>query len=179
MSDSRITIAPKVATYIAKDEKAKEILEWLVSKDIVKPEVTDCTLSESGGYAISNGAKDIVKEPEYLPFGLVTNGLEIVTERRAFHTGENFVDEIVCPTCKTDVTAEDWDLGPWAEGITDGMTCPLCGNQSEIHHYTFEPEWGFSDLGFIFWNWPEFKDEFMKEFQEKLDSVCNTVYSRI
>lgn len=179
MSDSSIAIVPKVTAFGAKDEKAKEILEWLISKDVVKPEITDCTLGKSGGYAISNGARNIVKEPEYLPFDLVTNGLEIVTERTVFDTGENFVDIIICPTCKTDISAEDWNLRPWAESTADGMTCPSCGSQSELHNYTFDPAWGFSDLGFIFWNWTEFNDEFIKEFKEKLTSEINTVYSRI
>jgi hypothetical protein len=56
MSDHSISIVPRQSAYPDKEIKAKEILEWLVSLDIVKPTLSDCVLGSSGGYEISNGA---------------------------------------------------------------------------------------------------------------------------
>jgi hypothetical protein len=78
-------------------------LEWLVSLDIVKPTFSDCVLSQNDGHVISNGAKLISSEPEYLPFTLGANGLEIIRERQVFHAGENGIEELICPNCKQDI----------------------------------------------------------------------------
>ena len=82
MSDSSISIVARRSAFPERENKAKEILQWLVSIDIVKPALTDCILSSSDGYSISVGVKLVTTEPEYLPFGLWINGLEIITERK-------------------------------------------------------------------------------------------------
>lgn len=68
MSDHSISIVPKKSKYYENQIKAEEILEWLISKDIVKPYHSDCILSEEKGYAVSNGARQITDYPESLPF---------------------------------------------------------------------------------------------------------------
>ena len=138
MSDSYISIIPTLKDYPEREAKAKEILDWLVEKDIVKHELSDCILSSNNGYAISNGAKNIVEEPENLPFDLTTNGLELITESRVFDPGEFWDDE---------------------EGDVSSL-----------------PE---SDLGFIFWNWPPFKEAFSEEFKSKLGCDVEVMIGRI
>ena len=36
---------------------------------------------------------------------------------------------------------------------------------SDIHQSEFTPEWGFSDLGFTFWNWSSLTDNFIADFK--------------
>lgn len=134
MSDHSISIVPKLSTYPDKENKAKEILNWLVSLDIVKSTLSDCILSSDNGYGLSNGAKNIVNEPDSLPFGLITNGLEIITGRQIFDTGQIGVDEIICPACNGDISSEDWSFpDEWSEGSND-TTCPLCSTSTDIHN---------------------------------------------
>ncbi len=59
------------------------------------------------------------------------------------------------------------------------MTCPLCHVAMDIHQFTFSPDWGFSDLGFTFWNWPGLTDEFIAEFKKKLGCDISIVYAHI
>ena len=140
MSDNKISIIPQIVDFSNRHDKAKEILDWLVKRDIVKKEKTDCILSSGLGYAISNGAKLIVEEPSELPYDLITNGLEIVTEHTVFDSGK-FMDEDY---------EDDEDI--------------------EL------PE---SNLGFIFWNWPEFKEDFINEFKIKLNCVIEILVGGI
>lgn len=179
MSDHSITIVPRQSSYPDHKSKAKEILDWLVSKDIVKPTLSDCVLSSNNGYTISDGAKHITVFPDDLPFDLITNGLEIITERQVFDTGENFIDELLCPNCKENIAFDDWDLNSWSNKESDNLTCLQCGHQTEIHNYSFVPDWGFSDLGFTFWNWPDFTDDFIDEFKKKLGCEISIVYQHI
>lgn len=178
MSEHSISIVPKLSTYPGRDVKAEEILKWLVSLDIVKATVSDCILGSEGGYAISNGARLISSEPDMLPFGLWTNGLGIITERQIFHTGENGMEELICPACKQNIADEDWDFfNEWADNTSNSLTCPLCNVSTDIQQYKYTPEWGFSDLGFTFWNWPGFTDKFIDDFKMRLGCEISLVYT--
>ena len=104
MSDYSISIVPKRSTFPGKEARAKEILDWLISLDIVKPDLSDCILSDKNGYAISDGAKNIVDDIDILPFDLTINGLDVVTERQVFDTGVNGMEKLICPNCKQDIS---------------------------------------------------------------------------
>ncbi|MES2456118.1 MAG: sugar ABC transporter ATPase [Bacteroidota bacterium] len=179
MSDNSITIVPKQSNYPNADERARELLSWLVSRNIVKNSLSDCILGKKGGYEIAEGAKEITDEPEYLPYGLITNGLEITTERQVFDNGGNGIDEIICPSCQGDILENEWDLSEWSDGRTDNLICPICNVEAEINKFRFEPEWGFSNLGFTFWNWPDFTDQFIEEFKHKLGTEIVVVYRHL
>ncbi len=109
MSDS-ISIVPRQSSYPDNKVKAKEILDWLTSLDIVKPTLSDCILGPDNGYAISNGARQITNLPDELPFDHITNGLEITSKRQVFHTYGNGIDECICPNCKESIATESWSL---------------------------------------------------------------------
>lgn len=180
MSDHSISIVPVISRYPDRLIKAKEILEWLISEDIVKPVLSDCVLGSGFGYAVSEGAKKVTMMPEQLPFSLITNGLEICTERTIFHTGQNGMEKCICPNCNKNIAEEDWSFfNHWYEQISDDLICPVCSTAAEIHSYRFSPEWGFSDLGFTFWNWPDLKVEFIESFRQKIGSEITVVYTHI
>ena len=170
MSDHSISIVPRQSAYPRKENKAKKILGWLVSLDIVKPTPSDCILSASEGYALSPGAKFVSTEPELLPFDLGVNGLEILAERQVFHTGQNGMEQLFCPNCKNDIANEDWEfLSEWGDNQSNNITCPLCNVGTDIHKFKFTPARAFSDLGFTFGNWPPFTDKFIDDFKQKLN----------
>jgi hypothetical protein len=181
MSDSSISIVCKKSRYPNSQAKAQEILEWLIANDIVDLVPSDCALGSESGHAVSKGARSVVVEPKYLSFGPEQiNGVSIIAERTIFNTGQNGIEELTCPNCKNDISQEDWDFfDPWASGETDDLTCPSCGRANEIHDYAFKPEWGFSNLGFEFWNWPPFTDQFIKDFKLRLGCDVNIVFSHI
>lgn len=182
MSSHSISIVPRMSTFPNKIEKKDEIVRWLISADIIKPVLSDCILSmEKFGYAVSKGAEFVTKYPEDLPFDLTSNGLEvIIMKRRIFTTFQNGLDALICPTCNNNISDEDWDFfNEWASGQSNNLTCPKCKIGTEIHAFTFEPSWGFSDFGFTFWNWPEFKDDFIDLFQQKLGCKVDVVYAHI
>jgi hypothetical protein len=180
MGDQSISIVPKRSDFPAKEIKAKEILDWLVSLDIVKPTPSNCILAMSDGYEISKGAIQITNNPDLLPFSQSVNGLEIIKERQVFHTGQNGIEKLICPSCRQDISNEDWDfLNEWAENNSNDITCPLCRTPGEIHNYECTPEWGFSDLGFTFWNWPPLTDDFLNMFRQMLQVDLAIVYTKI
>jgi hypothetical protein len=179
MSDHSISIVPKKSSYPNNIEKAKEIVNWLLARDIIKPTLSDCILSSTNGYPISDGAAQITLFPDYLPFCSLTNGLEVITERSVFDTGENWIDKLICPSCTENIAFHDWELDSWYNRESDNFTCALCRHETEIHHFTFDPDWGFSDLGFKFWNWPDFTDDFIEEFKKKLNCEISIVHQHI
>lgn len=179
MSDNSTSIVPQLSDYPDRFSKAVEIVNWLITIDAIKPDKSDCTLSSEDGYAIAPGAKLLTTEPDYLPYGLVTNGLEVVTKRSVFDAGENGLDSFVCPKCNNDILTEEWDFKDFSENGNSLLTCPLCGNASELNYYQIEPAWGFSNLGFTFWNWTDLTDEFIQAFENKLGCKVKVVESHI
>ena len=180
MSDHSISIVPRKSDYQNREIQAKNIVSWLLSRDIIKPVLSNCVLGPGKGYAISDGARLVTSFPDALPLGLVVNGLEIITERQIFDTAENGIESLFCPNCKEDISGEDWSfLNEWADGKSDNLICPQCKQVSEIHNYSFTPDWGFSNIGFIFWNWPELTPEFIEEFKLKLGCEISVVYQHV
>ncbi|CAN5174453.1 hypothetical protein BH11BAC5_BH11BAC5_26320 [soil metagenome] len=77
-----------------------------------------------------------------------------------------------------DISSEDWAfLSDWDDNKTNNLTCPLCNVATDIHQFEFIPQWGFSNLGFTFWNWPELSTNFINEFKEKLGCDVDIVYT--
>ena len=170
----------RISAYLNKEIEAKEILNWLISLDIVKSTPTDCVLSSTDGYAISNGAKLVMTGDSNLPFNLGANGFEISTCRQVFDTGQNGIEKLICPNCKEDISSEDWDfLSECADNKSNNLTCPLCKIATDIHSFQFTPIWGFSDLGFTFWNWSDLTEDFLNDFKQKLSCEINVVHTQI
>ena len=177
MSDQSISIVPRQSFYLNNKNKAKEILYWLVSLDIVKPILTNCILGLGTGYAISKGAKDVVKDSSKLPYKFIANGLELVTSSQVFDTGQYDIVDLVCPNCNEHVSGEVLSfIENWYENLCIDPICPFCFLAADINKYTFIPRWGFSDLGFKFWNWPDFTDQFTIELEHKLHCEVSVVH---
>lgn len=177
MSDFSISIVPRLSAYPEPETRAAAVLAWLVAQRIVAAPPSDCLLGPQQGYAPGPGAAAVVQEPRRLPWRLQTNGLELTTERRIFDSGGNDVEAVICPRCRTDIKEYDWDfLAPWAEGEADELCCPHCGAASSVHAYRFVPAWGFSNLGFTFWNWPAFTEAFLADFGAQLGCAVEVVH---
>ena len=181
MGTVSISLVPRISEFKNKEERANRIIDWLIEIDAIKPIKSNCVLGlEEFGYAISNGAKKIVTEPDYLPYSLSANGLEVEFGRQIFTTMENGIDTLICPNCDENIAEEDWDFfNEWTLKESNNLTCPKCQKSNEIHSYTFEPIWGFSDLGFVFWNWVEFKKEFLEEFENRIGCEIDMVYAHL
>lgn len=176
MSDFSFSLIPKLAHYPNREAKAANIISWLIAESVIKLLATNCVPGEELGYAVGEQAQRVVNYPEFLPMYIHPNGLAITTERTVFAAE---LESLICPTCSSDIAAEEWDLMPWFEQASDGLTCPRCMQTTEIHQYVFKPAWGFSDLGFTFWNWPAFTSTFIEAFAQKLGCAVTVVYTRV
>lgn len=179
MSDIIRTIVPKVTELPDVSSKIKSTIKWLQEIDAINTELSECTLGQAFGYNISNGAKKLVKEPELLPYGLTSNGLGIAEGRRIFTNMEGGLESIICPSCKINIVNEEWDFfDTWYRG-DDYVKCSVCNNLSNMLRFKLEPKWGFSNVGFQFNNWPEFKSAFITEFEQQIDCRVYVIYSHI
>jgi hypothetical protein len=177
MSDTSTTIVPVITDYQNRFEKAQHIVEWLINIQAISPVKTNCILSSDTGYPIAEGAKSLTHNPEYLPFNLLTNGLEVITERTVFDAGENGLDSFICPNCKQDIVAEDWNFDDYFKTGNVSLICPLCSHSSDVNRFSIEPTWGFSNLGFTFWNWSDLKEDFIEEFENRLHCKVKVIES--
>ncbi len=180
MSDTSLSIVPSIGDFPNRKQKAKLIIDWLVNVHAVKSSQTDCVLGSDLGYPIDSGAKNLTDEVEYLPFRLMTNGLDVIVERQIYDTGQNGMDSFICPKCNEDIISDGWSfLDEYFNTGNSMFICPVCKRESDLNNFVIDPIWGFSNLGFTFWNWPSFKDEVLKEFEDRLGCKVKVVYSHI
>lgn len=179
MSDKSTSIVPELTSCLDRFNKAQQIVDWLIDIRAIKSYMTDCILSSEQGYPIDNGAITLTNEPQYLPFNLATNGLHVITEPSVFDAGENGLHSFVCPNCKEEILVEEWSFDDFVESGNPLLDCPICKQQSDLNNYAIEPTWGFSNLGFTFWNWTDLTDDFIKEFEQRLGCKVKIVVSRI
>ncbi|MBP6731895.1 MAG: hypothetical protein KA149_07550 [Chitinophagales bacterium] len=132
MSETSISIIPRIKDYPDRKARAEEIIEWLADLDIIKPELSDCLAENGRGYAVSDGVKNFVLSTGNI--GLPNCALEVITEHTMF-----------------------------------------CGYMNQG-----ASSFGFSqsNLGFTFWNWPEFKPEFLQRFSKKLNHEVDVIMFR-
>lgn len=150
------------------DEVASAIRQCLIVENVIEPQLTDCTLG-NGGYAPGkkcalafDGTSDEVTQ-------LRTNGLQIIIGRSIFYSSGA---DLICDRCNNRTFEGDAfseAFGGWSAG-QDGcpFKCPNCGHAKPVADCTFDPPWGFGNLGFKFWNWPPLKKSFVGEVSRRL-----------
>ncbi len=192
MSDGFLTLVPKQDHFEEAEAVAAKVIAWLVSRKIIKPFQADCVLGAPFGYPPDKNSVTVIKDGDSYHFKLITNGLEVRTERTYFQGYESFEPIVIqCPACYTNLiegldlmdyyqeTLEekyqsilvqvDKAIDEWYEGKTSIIPCPACGSAESITKYHFESPRGFSNLGFTFWNWSHaFKEDFIQEFEQVL-----------
>lgn len=156
MSDNAIWFVDLDASLDEVQELADQVRKWLIAQGIVSP-IPCQTLYAS--HLLSRGPSAAQWDTFAYSHPTVLCGLEIVTERTVFHSGDNGIDAIACPAYGARHLPDElpWDdaVGAWYSGEAEhSMTCPACHMSHSIVDWTFDMPWGFGNLGFGFWNWP-------------------------
>lgn len=173
-------LVPQVSSVPAHEAKARQLLNWLVKREIVEALPSTCGQGGNGmAYAIAPGARRVVEHPPRLPFGQPLNGLEIVTRRCIYTPTRDFREEAGCPQCRQEIGEPLFEsLEQWWPGETDNFTCPECGFEDDINGFLFLQPCAFSNLGFIFNGWAqaEFRLDFLAAFGERLGFPVRQVF---
>jgi hypothetical protein len=171
MGDSFQVIVDRDADKDAAPGLATAIHDWLVTAGIVLAEPTDCVLGSEAGFAPGPNYQDVVDEKYEHLEDLQTNGLELITSRTIFDSGQGGF-ELVCSACSASFEPPDeWGkaVGEWYKHEGPGLlSCPDCGKAAPITDWQHDPPWGFANLGFQFWNWPPLKTSFVEEVGKRL-----------
>ncbi|MEX0728632.1 MAG: hypothetical protein WEB58_18080 [Planctomycetaceae bacterium] len=171
MSDHSQTVVDQDATESESPRLGAFIHQWLIDEGIVSADATDCVLSSDAGYAPGPNYEKATSVPKANLLSLITNGLDIITKRNIFDSGEGGF-ELVCSACSHRFEGSDaWGdaVDEWYENRGSALLpCPRCGKSKLINEWEHDPAWGFANLGFQFWNWPQLSDEFIKGIGERL-----------
>lgn len=174
MSDQQFIIVPKISSYPGAQSRARVIQRWLVERGIIAPQLSACGSAPGRlAYGIGPRAAEVL-EPAgaaLLPYELARNGVEIVTDRCIYTPERGFEGRARCPECRKQIGEALLEhLEEWMPAETENFTCPECGHEDDINGFPFSQPCGFSDLGFIFNNWPGryFRRSFIEEFTERL-----------
>jgi len=164
-------IVDRDATSDEAEALALIVRNWLVSEGIIAAEMTDCVLGADFGHSPGPRHARVLRVPDDGLPGLRTNGLNIIVERQLFYGTPGDLG-LVCASCEDliDDGEEIWAvIDQWCAGDDSAeYGCPWCGHTELISEWTFDPPWGFGNLGFEFWNWPMLRPEFVDEVTRRL-----------
>lgn len=171
MSDSYISIVPVDVDI----NKIEQLVILLIKKLTEKGYIND-------DFTPGENIESILLNKDAHFKDLIQNKLEIVKTRQVFDNGNNGLIEINCPHCSYNIIDENWIdcVEHWYSNSNQSFfICPSCTNKNDISKYNFNPNWGFGDLGFIFWNWSKFTDEFILMIEGVLESKVTIIYGRL
>jgi hypothetical protein len=170
MGDHFQTIVDLDATAAEAPRLAEHVLGRLVAEGIVLAERTDCSFGHHLPGPHWHRAVDPA-DADWKP----SDGLTLYTGRTIFHGGQGEPEWVRCPRCTTttrlhtdeyDRIDAAWEpygtaMDRWhATGAAD-VTCPACATPVPLPDWTWAHDYfAFAHLGFEFWNWPEFGEDF-------------------
>jgi len=75
------------------------------------------------------------------------------------------LNRILSPNCgQNQIDNDEWGgaVENWSEqNRNDNLKCSNCAMEFSIMEYEFELNWVFGNFGLRFWNWGEFKPDFI------------------
>lgn len=162
-----------------REELARRMVDWLQDKGWIEREKSECVLSGDGnGWRFTpEGARHMADADHE---DLVTYGFCVETHetKGVFTNYEGGLESARCPVCGAEIVEDFYDLvEAWymAEDWPP-VTCPVCGKASDIRTFMLEPTWGFSQIGFGFWNLHEdLTEDFVAEFSAVLGEPVRVV----
>ncbi len=184
MSDNSVTVVDIEVSKRDAKAAAARVVEFLVDRGIVQKQLTKCILAQDKkGHAPGpNYAKASGKVyPQIVE--LAVNGLEVCIGREVFTAFENGL-AVKCPKCKHE-TADPDDAfmdaaGQWHLGDDDVQyACPKCGKSQKLVLWDGPFPWGFGNVGFTFWNWPDLKPAFVREVAKVLGHDVRVVRAHL
>ena len=184
MGDHYQSLVPKNVSSNDVAAFAERGTQFLIAREIVLPDSTDCILGDGGGYPPGPASDSVVQEPQrYSHYKtLKTNGVQVIAKRTFFYGWTDF--PIQCPKCGADHKSHHYVWGDavdqWYHG-DDGalLRCTACGNATRVTEWEYRGQVAFGDLGFTFWNWPVLREDFVAEFslmmQRCVASLCGKI----
>ncbi len=163
-------------------QREKRNTAWRREKGWIEPEISDCVLSEGGGHRITRKGNTHISgcEPDH---NLAINGfcIEQFDGKNVFTNLEGGLESAVCPGCGEDIGEEFYNMTEaWFSGEDNPpVPCPCCGQSFDIRDYVLEPPWGFSQIGFVFWNLWDMTEEFIAEFATVLGEPVQVVWAHL
>lgn len=184
MGDSSITLVPEriFIEPAEQDEMENRITAWMIRNGWIEPEISDCVLSEGGGRRITRKGNTHISgcAPDH---NLSVNGfcVEKFDGKNVFTNLEGGLESAVCPSCKENVGEQFYDMtGEWFTGEGNmPVSCPCCKKSADIREYILEPPWGFSQIGFTFWNLWDMTEDFAAEFAAVLGEPVRAVWAHL
>lgn len=185
MGDSFIALVPERygISPAEQDEMEKRMVRWMQQEGLVEKEKSDCILScDEDGYRFTPQASMRIAGEEFRQMS--TYGFRVQKSGRqkfVFTNYEGGLEAAWCPVCEKNIVNHFYEMveGWYNAAGYPSVKCPLCATASDIRSYRLDPQWGFSEIGFEFWNLGELLDVFVDEFAEKLGEPIRYIWAHL
>jgi hypothetical protein len=171
------------------NDTAKRICQYLLENAIISNEKADNVYGGDGfGFVPgSNIEKFSDEDPDdYGLNDLITNGVAIIEERRAYHDYSDII-AFKCPACSAETQMEAgedlklfWNkVHAYGNGTMASINCPSCNSEHAINQYDYMGQLAFGNVGIEFYNWPPISNSCKEEIEKTINSKVNVVFSHL
>lgn len=186
MSNSFNIIVPERFTFSQQElvEIENRMIGWMQENGWIEKEKSDCALNEDKGWRFTEaGAAHMAANGEYRapldPYGVSVEKYD--GWKGLFTNMEGGLENAVCPLCGKDILDNAYDMiSTWFNAKEYyALKCPQCCGSFDIREFRLYPPWGFSQLGFEFWNLGIIDQNFVDEFSAKLGEPVRVVWGTV
>jgi len=177
MADTFQTVIDTDARPDDADHLARHVVSFLAGRGVIA-----ANPSEGGGYPRGPRALEIAEaaatpRPAHEAIPPSYSHLQVIIGR-ATHSddmSEARAPKAGCPKCgaayPSDDPDESWEAAAqaWLAGDDDSsLTCPICQVGGPVANWNYGSRFAFGNLAFRFWNWPPFREGFLREMRDEL-----------
>jgi hypothetical protein len=179
MGDHYTAIVDLEAQLDKSESLAKKVVNRLSIEGIIQSEfVTEGTSGELGGYRPGNRLPELYEIPPngYAFWEFKHNLMQAIAGPWVNFFGVPQLEEILCTHCNTkyvfqyagdpnsytEIVIKEFvrAMGDFLQGNPQPkIHCPNCTLDLPVTIWATKPHLGFSNLAFVFWNWPQFDSD--------------------
>jgi tetratricopeptide (TPR) repeat protein len=155
---------------------ARSLTRWLISSDIIQPQLSDCGPDGERGHAPGPSYERATGEPGQ--WAGRCHGVMVEYGRSVCPSGA--MRAANCPSCEARIQARqddrptaEWEslndaILRWERGGTGTWNCPECHEPAHLNDWEIDPPWAVGNLVALFWNWPPLREEFIADIRRIL-----------
>jgi hypothetical protein len=178
MSESAIIFADLAVSANEAPVRAAATAAWLLDRGVIQRNDHPDPIGSPSQYLAGSAVAEVA--PGFPPFVRPNNGVDILDQRQAHHSGGNYTPP-TCPTCTASLGEEAHFalIEPWLNGVEPEATCPTCAVAAPLGDW--DGPWAIhvANLAVRFNNWPPLVNTFVDQLHSHLGPRCRMIYQRI
>jgi hypothetical protein len=176
MSDHDVTLVEISLPAADAPNRAAAVRDWLLATGVVVTNPTPGTLADPSEFLAGPEAERWATDDD-VDRALMNSGVDIVTARQVFDSGENF-EPPACRGCAAPLDPDQYVdlLKRWLHSGEPTVSCSVCEHSAPLGEWPGEWACQVGGPAVRFNNWPPLREAFVRELGQRLGPRWRVVH---